>query len=42
MRNSPALRYGSGRSSLKKPNRWPFVRYADRVSPPNQKGGHSK
>ncbi|PRD42810.1 hypothetical protein C5748_13565 [Phyllobacterium phragmitis] len=30
---SPALRYGSGRSSLKKPNRWLFARYADRSSP---------
>jgi hypothetical protein len=29
-----ALRYGSGRSSLAKPNRWLCVRYADRFSPP--------
>ena len=27
------LRYGSGRSSLEKPNRWLFFRYADRSSP---------
>lgn len=31
--STPALRYGSGRSSLEKPNRWLFVRYANRSSP---------
>ena len=31
-----ALRSGSGRSSLKKPNRWLFVRRADRSSPPTR------
>ncbi|SFT63827.1 hypothetical protein [Mesorhizobium sp. YR577] len=30
----PALRYGSGRSSLEKPNRWLFVAFDDRSSPP--------
>src|SRR5690606_36873448 len=30
---TPALRYGSGRSSLEKPDRWLFVRCADRSSP---------
>ena len=30
---TPALRYGSGRSSLEKPNRWLFVAFGDRSSP---------
>ncbi|PSJ53685.1 hypothetical protein C7I85_28090 [Mesorhizobium soli] len=30
---APALRYGSGRSSFEKPNRWLFVRFADHSSP---------
>lgn len=34
----PALRYGSGRSSLGKPNRWLSVRYADRSSLPPTDG----
>jgi hypothetical protein len=34
LRRVRALRYGSGRSSLAKPNRWLCVRYADRFSPP--------
>ena len=31
---SSALRYGFGRSSFEKPNRWLFVRFADHSSPP--------
>ncbi len=30
----PALRYGSGRSSFEKPNRWLFVAFGDHSSPP--------
>ncbi len=36
-----ALRYGSGRSSLEKTNRWLFAAFGDRSSPP-QGGGKSR
>ena len=32
----PALRYGSGRSSFEKPNRWLFVAFGDHSSPPHR------
>ncbi|PSJ60709.1 hypothetical protein C7I85_11730 [Mesorhizobium soli] len=37
-RHLPALRYGSGRSSFEKPNRWLFVACGNHSSPP-QGGG---
>jgi precorrin-3B synthase len=32
----PALRYGSGRSSFEKPNRWLFAAFGDHSSPPSR------